>query len=64
MLSLILKIAMTAEVIGIPLGFITAYIGIRMGKDNVEDIGYLIATISILLIVISMVILIIQAIWR
>jgi hypothetical protein len=63
MLSLIFKIAMTAAVIGTPLGFMIAYIGIQMGKDNVEDIGYLIATISILLVVIGMITLLLKVIW-
>lgn len=54
---------MTAAVIGTPLGFMIAYIGIQMGKDNVEDIGYLIATISILLVVIGMITLLLKVIW-
>jgi uncharacterized membrane protein len=63
MLSLIFKIAMTAAVIGTPLGFMIAYIGIQIEKENIEDIGYLIATISILLVIIGMITLLLKVIW-
>jgi uncharacterized membrane protein len=63
MFSLIFKIAMTAGVIGIPLGYIAAYIGVETDKENIEDIGYLIATISIILVVVGMIALLLKVIW-